>query len=34
MDKRLSWTRIAVAIAIDWRLLLAIVAVVLVLLLK
>jgi len=34
MDKRLSWTRIAIAIAIDWRLLLAIVAVVLVLLLK
>lgn len=34
MDKRLSWTRIAIAIAIDWRLLLAIVTVVVVLLLK
>jgi hypothetical protein len=34
MDKRLSWTRIAIAIAIDWRLLAAIVVLVLALLLK
>lgn len=34
MDRRLSWTRIAIAVAIDWRLLLAIVAVVLVLLFR
>jgi hypothetical protein len=34
MDKRLSWTRIAIASAIDWRLLLVIVVLVLVLLLR
>ena len=34
MDKRLSWTRIAIAIAIDWRLLVVVVVLVLVLLLK
>jgi hypothetical protein len=34
VDKRSSWARIAITIAIDWRLLLVIVALVLVLLLK
>jgi hypothetical protein len=34
MDKRLSWTRIAIAIAIDWRLLVMIVVLVLALLFR
>jgi hypothetical protein len=34
MDKRLSWTRIAIAIAVDWRLLVVIAVVALALLLR
>jgi hypothetical protein len=34
MDRKLSWTRIAIAIAIDWRLLVVIVVLVLALLLR
>jgi hypothetical protein len=34
MDGKLSWTRIAIAIAIDWRFVLALVVLLLVLLLK
>ena len=34
MDKRLSWTRIPIAIAIDWRLLVVIVVLVLALLIR
>jgi hypothetical protein len=34
MDKRLSWTRITIAMALDWRLLLVIVVLVLALLMR
>jgi hypothetical protein len=34
MDKKMSWTRIAISVAIDWRLLVVIVVLVLALLLR
>jgi hypothetical protein len=34
MDKKLSWTRIAISVAIDWRLLVVIVVLVLALLFR
>lgn len=34
MDEKLSWTRVAIDVAIDWRFILALAALVLALLLK